>query len=256
MPSWSRSRCRSSRATFASRRRTAAPPRSCSAARFARPPSKAACSSGPGPSESTRSSRIPKPTRLSFAKQAFAPASSFRLSLGDVAIGVLAAFDKRTADGRFTGVDSRIAEIFGARAAVAVDLSQRVEQDALGRALDAQEAERRRLALELHDETGQELTSILLSLRQVEEADSDEERSAAIARCARSSFRRCTTCAGSPSSFARRRSTTSVSSRRSSAWPNRSASGRGSVSTSRRPEWRSACRARSRRRFTGSSRRR
>ncbi len=102
------------------------------------------------------------------------------LVLGEAAMGVLAAFDKHSADGRFTGVDSRIAEIFGARAAVAVDLSRRVEQDALGRALDAQEAERRRLALELHDETGQELTSILLSLRLVEEAGSDEERSAAI----------------------------------------------------------------------------
>ena len=103
------------------------------------------------------------------------------LVIGDVAIGVLAAFDKNTLDGRFSGVDSRIAEIFGARAAVAVDLSRRVEQDALGRVLDAQEAERRRLALELHDETGQELTSILLSLRRVEEAGSDEERSVAIA---------------------------------------------------------------------------
>ncbi len=103
------------------------------------------------------------------------------LVLGGRSIGVLAAFDKRTGDGCFTGVDSRIAEIFGARAAVAVDLSRRVEQDALGRALEAQEAERRRLALELHDETGQELTSILLSLRRVEEARSDEERAVAIA---------------------------------------------------------------------------
>jgi signal transduction histidine kinase len=38
----------------------------------------------------------------------------------------------------------------------------------------AQEAERRRLALELHDETGQALTSILLGLRSVEEAGSEE----------------------------------------------------------------------------------
>ncbi len=107
------------------------------------------------------------------------------LVLGGAAIGVLAAFDKRSLDGRFSGVDSRIAEIFGARAAVAVDLSQRVEQDALGRALDAQEAERRRLALELHDETGQELTSILLSLRRVEEAGLRRGSVGRDCRCAR-----------------------------------------------------------------------
>jgi signal transduction histidine kinase len=96
-------------------------------------------------------------------------------------IGVLTAFDKRSSDSRFTSADLRIAEIFGARAAVAVDLSHRVEHDALGRALDAQEAERRRLALELHDETGQELTSVLLGLRSVEEAATEEERTQALA---------------------------------------------------------------------------
>ena len=74
----------------------------------------------------------------------------------------------------------RLSEIFAARAAVAVDLSRRVAQDALERAIAAQETERRRLALELHDETGQELTSILLGLRAVEEAQTDDERTAAI----------------------------------------------------------------------------
>jgi signal transduction histidine kinase len=103
------------------------------------------------------------------------------LVVADRGIGVVAAFDKRTADGRFTSADLRIAEIFAARAAVAVDLSRRVEHEALARALDAQEAERRRLALELHDETGQELTSVLLGLRAVEEADSDRERAEALA---------------------------------------------------------------------------
>ncbi len=103
------------------------------------------------------------------------------LVVGDKAIGVMAAFDKSVPDARFSGADLRIAEIFGARAAVAVDLSRRVEKDALVRALEAQEAERRRLALELHDETGQELTSILLGLTAVERAESDDERTAAIA---------------------------------------------------------------------------
>src|SRR6266545_4600984 len=42
--------------------------------------------------------------------------------------------------------------------------------------VEAQELERRRLARELHDETGQALTSILLGLRGVEEAATEKER--------------------------------------------------------------------------------
>jgi signal transduction histidine kinase len=42
--------------------------------------------------------------------------------------------------------------------------------------VEAQELERRRLARELHDETGQALTSILLGLKAVEEAKSGEQR--------------------------------------------------------------------------------
>jgi signal transduction histidine kinase len=74
----------------------------------------------------------------------------------------------------------RIAEIFAGRAAVAVELSQRVARDALRRVVAAQELERRRLARELHDETGQALTSILLSLRTVEEAENEQELRAAV----------------------------------------------------------------------------
>jgi signal transduction histidine kinase len=51
-----------------------------------------------------------------------------------------------------------------------VDLSERVQSDSLRRVLSGQELERRRLARELHDETGQALTSILLGLKSVEEA--------------------------------------------------------------------------------------
>jgi signal transduction histidine kinase len=103
------------------------------------------------------------------------------LRVGERRIGVVSAHDKRSPDGRFTDADVRLAEIFAARAAVAVDLSRRVAADALSRAIEAQEIERRRLALELHDETGQELTSVLLGLRAVEEAKSDEERAEALA---------------------------------------------------------------------------
>jgi signal transduction histidine kinase len=85
-------------------------------------------------------------------------------------IGVLVAHDKMSRDQRFTSSDLRLAEQFALRASIAVDLSQRVARDALRRVVAGQELERRRLARELHDETGQALTSILLGLRAVDEA--------------------------------------------------------------------------------------
>jgi signal transduction histidine kinase len=96
------------------------------------------------------------------------------------AIGVIGVYDKLGADPRFSDSDLRLAETFGSRAAVAVDLSQRVARDALRRVVAAQELERRRLARELHDETGQALTSILLALRPLEDAlEKPENRAAA-----------------------------------------------------------------------------
>jgi signal transduction histidine kinase len=90
-------------------------------------------------------------------------------------IGVITAYDKQTTpDARFSEDDVRLAETFAARAAVAVELSERVERDALRRVVAAQELERQRLARELHDETGQALTSILLGLKQIEAAESPE----------------------------------------------------------------------------------
>jgi len=96
------------------------------------------------------------------------------LMLRDQAIGVLVAHDKLGSDQRFDSADLRLAEQFADRAAVAVDLSRRVARDALRRVVAGQEVERRRLARELHDETGQALTSILLGLRAVEEAGNVE----------------------------------------------------------------------------------
>jgi signal transduction histidine kinase len=95
------------------------------------------------------------------------------------AIGVLAAHDKLGTDERFTDTDLRLAEAFASRAAIAVDLSERIARDALRRVVDAQELERRRLSRELHDETGQALTSILLGLKSLEETlQTNESRSA------------------------------------------------------------------------------
>jgi len=95
------------------------------------------------------------------------------LLVQDHAIGVISIHDRirgEPDDLRFTDEDVRIAEWFAQRAAVAVDLSQRVQRDALRRVVAAQELERKRLARELHDETGQALTTLLLGLRGLEEA--------------------------------------------------------------------------------------
>jgi signal transduction histidine kinase len=96
-------------------------------------------------------------------------------------IGVIEAHDKLGHEARFSDRDLRLAETFASRAAVAADLSQRIARDALRRVVDAQEAERRRLARELHDETGQALTSMLLGLRTLEEAVEGEQARDAVA---------------------------------------------------------------------------
>jgi signal transduction histidine kinase len=94
-------------------------------------------------------------------------------------IGVMIAHDKSGSRPAFTDDDLRLAETLAARAAIAVDLSERVSQDAVRRVVDAQELERKRLARELHDETGQALTSILLGLKPLElSVGSDEAREA------------------------------------------------------------------------------
>ena len=90
-------------------------------------------------------------------------------------IGIVMAHDREGSDPRFTDQDLRLAETFAERAAVAADLSTRVARDALARVVDAQELERKRLARELHDETGQSLTSMLLALRAIEKAKTSDE---------------------------------------------------------------------------------
>jgi signal transduction histidine kinase len=92
------------------------------------------------------------------------------LVVRDRPIGVLMALDRRDPDPRFTDSDERLAQRFAARVAVAVDLSQRVARTTVQRIIGGQEQERRRLSRELHDETGQALTSILLGLKAVGEA--------------------------------------------------------------------------------------
>jgi two-component system, NarL family, sensor histidine kinase DevS len=93
------------------------------------------------------------------------------LATADGPLGIVFAHDKLERDARFTSADLRLAERFAERAVVAVSLSRRVERESLRKIVEGQEMERRRLARELHDETGQALTSVLLGLKAVETAD-------------------------------------------------------------------------------------
>ena len=99
----------------------------------------------------------------------------------DRPLGVISLHDKLGPDPRFTDADLRLAETFAPRVATAVELSERVARDALRRVVSAQELERKRLARELHDETGQALTSILLGLQSVEDLPPDVDPRKAIA---------------------------------------------------------------------------
>jgi two-component system, NarL family, sensor histidine kinase DevS len=96
------------------------------------------------------------------------------LIVHDKAIGIIVAYDKRGTNPRFSDADQRVAEAFATRAAIALELSERVGRESVRALLEGQELERKRLARELHDETGQALASILLGLKALEKQVGEE----------------------------------------------------------------------------------
>jgi signal transduction histidine kinase len=80
------------------------------------------------------------------------------------AMGVLAAFDRGGSGEEFSEDDEQVLRTFAASAATAVALAQSVQADRLRSSLAAADAERRRWARELHDETLQSLGGLRIRL--------------------------------------------------------------------------------------------
>jgi signal transduction histidine kinase len=95
-------------------------------------------------------------------------------------LGVLAAFDRLDGDGNFTRDDEQLLEAFAAQAATAVATAKTVEADRLRRSIAAAEAERRRWARELHDETLQALGGLKVLLSGATRLDDAEAMRAAM----------------------------------------------------------------------------
>ncbi len=96
------------------------------------------------------------------------------LTVRSRAVGVIAVYDKQGSDHRFSDTDMRVASAFANRAAIAIELSELVGREAVRALIEGQETERKRVARELHDETGQALTSILLGLKGLEKQVGEE----------------------------------------------------------------------------------
>jgi signal transduction histidine kinase len=87
------------------------------------------------------------------------------------AVGLLAAFDRGLDGSVFAEDDEQLLRTFAASAATAVALAQSVQADRLRSSLAAADAERRRWARELHDETLQSLGGLRLLLASALRSD-------------------------------------------------------------------------------------
>jgi signal transduction histidine kinase len=92
------------------------------------------------------------------------------------ALGVLTAFDRLGQTSRFSPDDERALRSFAASAATAVATARTVSEQRLRDSLSAAEAERKRWARELHDETLQGLGALKLALAASLRADHERAR--------------------------------------------------------------------------------
>ncbi len=122
-------------------------------------------------------------------------------------LGIITIADKHGSDTRFSDEDMRVAEALAQRAAEAIDQSRRVSRHTVAAMLEAQEAERGHLSRELHDQTGQALTAILLGLGALKRPTRPPAARSSTSR--RSSPTRLARYAASQSSYAHPHSTTS-----------------------------------------------
>ena len=88
-----------------------------------------------------------------------------------VAVGILGALDPASGADQFTPEDARILESFASSGATAVATGKNVAEERARRAIEASEAERRRWARELHDETLQDLASLKMLLTTARRSD-------------------------------------------------------------------------------------
>jgi signal transduction histidine kinase len=123
---------------------------------------------------SERLRNMPDQIRFAMARQVTVDSGLFvPLVFRGRPVGVLNVFD-RAGGGEFSADDERLLEGFAASAATAVATAQTVASEGLRRSIEASEHERQRWALELHDETLQELAGLkvlLIGARSTSDVD-------------------------------------------------------------------------------------
>ena len=113
--------------------------------------------------------------RIPFVKPDATSALLVPLIFRGSAHGVLTAFDRRSEGPQFTAEDERLLSAFGVSAAAAVATAKTVAEDRLRLSIEASEQERKRWALELHDDTLQGLAGVGMTLSSALRASSQDD---------------------------------------------------------------------------------